>query len=167
MPISQSNQQDNLGELIIGASGTDNATAPALSLQVAGKDGSGNLQTFQTDTNGNQIVLIKDSNGISLLAINNQLEVRDVINVASQYQAIALSTTAVEAKGATTRLANRKMVSIIPTNGTIYWATNSSVTTTTGQPIFPNQTLQLSFTDNVTVFIIAAGSVDVRVLEAS
>lgn len=34
------------------ADGTDGAAAPSVAIQVAGKDGSGNLQTLLTDTNG-------------------------------------------------------------------------------------------------------------------
>lgn len=96
-----------------------------------------------------------------------QAPTRDIINTAAQYQAISVSTTSVEAKGAATRLINRKFLSITPTNGTIYWASNSSVTVTTGSPLFSNNTLFLSFSDNVTIFLIAASAIDVRILEGS
>lgn len=38
------------------ADGTDGAAAPTTALQVAGRDGSGNLQAVLTDTNGNLVV---------------------------------------------------------------------------------------------------------------
>lgn len=167
MPISQSSSQDAAGEIVIAGSGTDNAAAPTVTIQVGGKDGSGNLQTIFTDNFGNQTVLMKDANGNNINAINNQMEARDVINVGGQFRAQSVTTTAAEAIGAATRLANRKLLSITPTNGTIYWGTSTAVTTTTGTPIFANQNLSLAFTDVVPVYVIAAATVDCRIVEAS
>jgi len=132
----------------LSSEGTDNTAVPFGTQLVGGEDTTGKLQSLITLPSG-------------------ELFVRDVINVSSQYQDISLSTTATEAKGAATRLVNRKVLVITPTNGTIYWATNTSVTTANGLPIFANQTLMLAFTDNVPVYIIAAATVDVRVLEGS
>lgn len=147
--------------------GADGATAPSLTMQVGGKDGSGNLQAILTDTSGNQAVLLKDASGNSTSAINNQLETRDVINVSAQFRAQSVTTSAAEAIGAASRLTNRKVITITPTNGTIYWGTTTGVTTTTGTPIFANQTLTLAFTDNVPVYVIAGATIDVRIVEAS
>lgn len=147
--------------------GADGSVSPFQTIQVGGKDTSGNLQSFLTDTNGNQIVLLKDANGNNLNAINNQLQTRDVINVSSQFRAQSVTTTAAQALGAATILANRKVICITPTNGTIYWGTSNAVTTTTGTPLFAFQTLTLAFTDNVPVWVISAGTVDTRILEAS
>lgn len=104
---------------------------------------------------------------VTLASDQSSLNTKDLINVSSQYQAITVSTSAVEAKGAGTHLTNRKSLWVTPTAGTVYWATNSSVTTSNGTPIFKNQTQQFSFTENVTIFLIATGSTDVRVVEAS
>lgn len=51
-PMSQTSSQDASGASIIAGEGVDGATAPALTIQVGGKDVSGNLQTIFTDTNG-------------------------------------------------------------------------------------------------------------------
>lgn len=110
---------------------------------------------------------IKDTSGNTITALNSQLQTRDVINTSSQYRAQSITTSAAEALGGATILVNRKFISITPTNGNIYWGTNSSVTTTTGTPIFTNQTLVLSFTDNVHVFLIAAATTDSRIVEGS
>lgn len=96
-----------------------------------------------------------------------QLPARDVINVGSQYRAQSVTTSAAQALGAGSILANRKFISITPTNGTIFYGTNNSVTTTTGAPLFANQTLTVSFTDNVQLWVIAATTTDLRVLEGS
>lgn len=110
---------------------------------------------------------LQDNSGNSLNSTNNQLQTRDVINVSSQYKALSVTTSATEAIGGSSRLTNRKVLSITPTNGTVYYGTSNSVTTATGTPIFKNQTVSFSFTDNVPVYIISAGTVDVRILEGS
>lgn len=116
---------------------------------------------------GNLVVNNNDGAGNALGSTNNQLQTRDVINVSSQYRAQSVTTTAAEALGASTILVNRKLIMITPTNGIIYWGTNSSVTSVTGSPIFPNSTLSLSFTDNLHVFLIGTATTDVRIMEAS
>lgn len=89
-----------------------------------------------------------------------------VIANSAQYRAQSVTTSAAEALGAGSILAGRTFISITPTNGTVYWATDSSVTSTNGTPIFPNSTLQLSFTANVHVWLIGTATTDVRILEA-
>lgn len=108
-----------------------------------------------------------DGSGNSIASINNQLETRDVLNVSSQYRAQSVTTAAAEALGAATILSNRKLLHITPTNGTIYWGYSSGITTTTGTPLFPNNTLFLSVTDNVHIYVIAGATVDTRVGEVS
>lgn len=130
------------------ADGLDGSAAPSNSTQIGGKDSSGNLQSLLTLATG-------------------ELFTRDVINTSSQFRAQSVTTTAAEALGGATILLNRKVLIITPTNGTIYWGTANTVTTTTGSPIFANQTLTLAFTDNLHVFLIAAATVDSRILEGS
>lgn len=137
---------------------------------------SGGILTIQGVSAGTAInvaesgvwtVRTQDGVGNPITTDNSQVLTQDTINTGSQFQAISLSTTAVEAKGAAARLVNRKFITITPTNGVIYWGTTTSVTTTTGQPIPLGASLFLSFTDNVPVYVIAAATVDVRVLEGS
>lgn len=128
------------------ADGTDGSSAPVQSIQVGGKDGNGNLQSIATDVNG---------------------QVFDIANVSSQYRSISVSTTAVQALGAATTLANRKLIVITPTGGTVYWGTSNAVTTSSGFPLFANQTLSLAFGVNIQVYLIAASATSVMVLEAS
>lgn len=49
---------DTNGNMLVkdAANGTDGSTAPTVTTQVGGKDPSGNLQTFSTDTTGAQFV---------------------------------------------------------------------------------------------------------------
>lgn len=126
----------------------DGASAPFSTVQVGGQDPTGKLQAFITLPSGEQFT-------------------RDVINVSSQFRAQSVTTSAAQALGAATILVNRKVITITPTNGTIYWGTSSGVTTTTGTPLFAFQTLTLSCTDNVPVWVIAAATVDTRIFEGS
>lgn len=123
--------------------------------------------TSTKQSDGSQKTQIVDGSGNVIASTNNQLDARDVINVGSQYRAQSVTTTAAEALGAATILVNRKFISITPTNGTVYWGTNSSVTSTTGSPLLPLNTLFLSFTDNVHVWLIGIATTDVRILEGS
>ena len=95
------------------------------------------------------------------------LFVRDSINTNSTNAAISVTTTAIEAKVGASKLANRKFISITPTNGTIYWGSTSAVTIASGTPIFKNQCIAMDFTDNVAVWLIGAGTVDVRIVEGA
>jgi hypothetical protein len=110
---------------------------------------------------------LQDNAGNALASINSQLETRDVINISSQYRAQSITTTASEALGASTILVNRKLLHVTPTNGTIYWGYSNAVTTATGSPIFPNNTLWLSVTDNLHVWLIAGATTDSRIGELS
>lgn len=112
-------------------------------------------------------ISITDENGNGINSNNGQLQVRDVINTAGQNRAQSITTSAAEALGAATILTNRKFVSMTPTNGTIYWGFTSGVTTSTGTPIFKNQTITIAVTDNVHIFVISAGTVDCRIAEGS
>lgn len=137
MPIGVSSEVDGNGGLVIAGEGT------------AGIAGGG-------------IVTIQGAGPTGLEA-----PVRDLINVSSQYRAQSVTTTAAQALGGASILANRKMIQITPTNGTIYYGTNSSVTTTNGSPLFANQTLSLAFGPSVQLWVIAAATVDTRVMECS
>lgn len=97
----------------------------------------------------------------------NSMPVVDVLNTAGQNRAQSVTTTAAEALGAATILTNRKMLSIRPTNGIIYWGFTNTVTTTTGTPIYTNEIMTISATDNLHIYVIAASTIDARISEAS
>lgn len=91
----------------------------------------------------------------------------DIVTTGGQNRAQSVTTSAAEALGAATRLANRKYVSICPTNGTVYWGYANTVTTATGSPIFKNQNYALSVSDSVPIYVISAGTVDCRITEGA
>ena len=102
------------------------------------------------------------------LTITGDLRAADIINTSSQYRAQSITTTAAEALGATTILANRKMLSITPTNGTVWWGTSNAVTISSGTPIFKNTPAEFAFGANVHIYLVcASGTVDCRIVEGS
>jgi hypothetical protein len=101
------------------------------------------------------------------LTIDGDLRVADIINTSGQYRAQSITTTAAEALGGATILANRKMLSITPTNGTIYWGFSNAVTATTGSPIFKNQQMTFAVGANVHIYVIATATTDSRISEGS
>lgn len=140
---------------------------------------TGQQSAIQLDSSGRQLIApltnasavkaqLQDNAGNGINSNNSQLQVRDVINTAGQNRAQSVSTTAAEALGAATILANRKFISITPTNGTVYWGFTNGVTTASGTPIFKNTPAVFSFTDNVHIYLIcASGTVDCRIAEGS
>jgi hypothetical protein len=112
-------------------------------------------------------VQLQDNIGNGLASINNQLETRDVLSVAAQSQTQSIGTSAAQALGGATILSNRKLLHITPTNGTIYWGYTSGVTTNTGTPLFPNNTLWLSVTNNISIYLVAATTTNVITGELS
>jgi hypothetical protein len=132
----------------LSAEGVDNTAAPFGTLAIGGIDPTGKLQAFEVVPSGEQFT-------------------RDLINVSSQYRAQSITTTAAEALGAATILVNRKVLTITPTNGTVYWGSSSAVTTATGTPLFAFQTLTLAVTDNVHIYLIAEATTDTRIFEGS
>lgn len=110
------------------------------------------------------ILLVKQ---ILSLSITGDLRSADIVNTAGQYRAQSVTTTAAEALGAATILANRKSLTITPTNGTVYWGFSNAVTTTTGTPIFKNQCMSFAVGANVHVYVIAGATTDCRMTEGS
>jgi hypothetical protein len=155
MPVSQSVDVDNLTATVVVGEG------------VAGTPTGGILTVQGADPGGALIAWISDSTGDPLNSQNQNLYTADIINTGSQFRAQSVTTTAAEALGAATILANRKFIQITPTNGTIYYGTSSSVTTTTGTPLFSNQTLTIALGPSVHLWVISAGTVDTRVMEGS
>lgn len=98
---------------------------------------------------------------------SNDLGTSDVINVSGQNRAQSVTTSAAEALGGAVRLVNRKFISIQPSNGNIYFGFTSGVTTSTGTLIYRGQLFSIAATDNVPIYVIAAQTTDVRIVEGA
>ena len=97
---------------------------------------------------------------------NGEGRVIDALKIGGVYGAISVSTTAVEAKVGASQYANRKLLTFIPTNGTIYYGFSNAVTTTTGTPIYKNQLCILAVS-GVSIWLIATNATDVRITEGA
>lgn len=92
---------------------------------------------------------------------------RDVVLTVGQNRAQSVTTSAAEALGGATILANRTTLTILPTNGIIYWGYTSGVTVSSGTPIFKNQLLAFTgLTNAIHIYVIAASTVDARISES-
>lgn len=97
-----------------------------------------------------------------------ELFTRDLINTSLLSGAVSLTTTATAVRIGASNLSGRKLIIVIPVNGTIYWGYNNGVTSSNGMPLFKNQRLVLSLSDSLTIFAVAAtGTVDVRIVEGA
>lgn len=106
-----------------------------------------------------------------LLTANQELKTSDGLRSGGVYGNLALSTanTTYEAKVGGARLSNRKALTITPLDD-VYWGYDSSVTTSTGTPLFKNQSLILSIDPDSTcqIWLVASGnSKNARITEST
>lgn len=143
------------------------ATDPAA---VVSLSPNGNQATAALQTAGNASLTSIDAGIPTALGANtspNSMPVVDILTSTSQYKALSVTTSATLAIGGSSALTNRRMIIITPTNGTVYWGTNSSVTTATGQPLVSFNQLFLDVNESVTIYLIGTATTDVRVTELS
>ncbi len=81
------------------------------------------------------------------------------------YTAKSVSTSAVLLAVSTSNRAGRTYLSAYPTDGTIYWGHDSSVTTSTGTPITSGTLGIWNLRDTDTIYAIAGSSINVRITE--
>lgn len=78
-----------------------------------------------------------------------------------------IANTPVEVKVGATKLTGRKLATIQPTNGSIFFGFNSLVTTTTGTEIFKSQTAAFDVTDTGEVWIVSSAARTVKITEGA
>lgn len=119
-----------------------------------------------TDLQAAQTVKIvgSDSSGLETfpakVSTNQDLSVSDVINTTGVYGTLTVGTSAIQLKVGASNLANRKLVTIDNTsNATIYWAYDSSVSTTAfAGRIFKDQQASWAIGPNVDIYLIAGSA---------
>jgi hypothetical protein len=80
---------------------------------------------------------------------------------------ISVGTSAVEAKVGSTRLQNRKLLTIQPINGPVWIGVGSPITASTGTQVFTKQVLIMAAGD-VSVFVVSdSEGRDVRITEGA
>lgn len=170
----------NLRAIDYATSATGSAI-PISASMIGGSDGT-LLRALKVDSSGRVAINLNDSNGlaitigqktmssgvpVTLASDQSVIPVTDSINVAVSTGSISVSTTSIEAKVGASRLIGRRALLILPTNGNVYWGSTSSVTISTGIPIFKNQSYPLNVTDNIPIWLIASATTDVRIVEGS
>lgn len=123
------------------------------------------FSTDKADVSGSVVGL--DSTTLTALENINVTVTNDNVDTDLISGAIVVTSTAIAANVSGTNLVNRKFISITPRASGVFMG-DSGVTTTTGTPLFLNQTITLDISDNVDVYlIVASGSANVRIIEGA
>lgn len=162
--------------------GTDGQSAPPIVQQVGGIDGSGNLQAMSVDTSGK--ININDISGTvslptgaatsalqttgnsSLSSIDGKLTTKSgalATNVISNgggiEGALTVGTSAVLVAVSGTNLVNRINATLYNNSLVfMYWGYRNTVTTSTGTPIQPGQSVQWDVGPSTNIYVIAGTS---------
>lgn len=97
---------------------------------------------------------------------NQDLKVTDTLNIGGVQNNIIVSTTATEAKAGATRLIDRKILIIQPTDGDVWVGMTNAVTIATGIQVFKDQAVRWMI-HNIPIYLIGnKASTNVRILEA-
>ena len=85
------------------------------------------------------------------------------------YKSISVTSTPQEVKVGASVLEERKVITLQPTDGVIYYGYDNSVDDTTGTKVFKGQWIQLEASDRLPVWVVAASgdTVDTRITEVS
>lgn len=156
-------------------------TSPALITRsvITGKTSSDGYVNVKVTPSGSLTVALGDITGVvgqntmanslpvTIASNQSSIPVQDVLVTGGQNRNQVVTTSASEALGAATILANRKVLTITPTDGIVYWGYTNGVTTSNGTPIFKNQTFTIAVNSNVHIYLIAASSVNCRISEGA
>ena len=83
------------------------------------------------------------------------------------YGSITVTSTPQELKVDDSVLDGRKLVTVQPVDGDIYYGYSASVTTSSGTKIIKGQLFMQECTDQLPIYLVAASDVDVRITEVA
>jgi len=84
------------------------------------------------------------------------------------YAALAVTTTPAEVKVGGSAASERKVITIQPLDGVIYYGYDNTVSSITGTKLFKGQTLRIEAGEQLPVWVVAdTGTVDTRITEIS
>lgn len=83
------------------------------------------------------------------------------------YGSFTATTTASQLKVGASPLEERKVASIQPIDGDVYFGYDNSVTTSTGTKIFQGQYFPFEAGEDLQIWIIAASTINCRITEVS
>jgi hypothetical protein len=112
-----------------------------------------------------------DTDGVETTPVratpSGDLGTADVLVSGGTQGAITVGATAVAARVGGANYTNRKSLTVMPTDGSVFWGLTNAVTTSTGTEIFRNQFATFAVSDAVTIWLIAATNRNVRVTEGA
>ena len=89
------------------------------------------------------------------------------LNGPATHGSINVTTTAIEVKVGASPFEERKVITIQPLDGVVYYGYDNTVTSSTGTKLFKSIVFPLEASPSLSVWIIAGtGTVDVRITEA-
>lgn len=96
-----------------------------------------------------------------------ELLVSDVLHYGGVQGALSVGSTAVAARVGLVNHSGRKVLTVMPTSGNIFWGYTSAVTPLSGTVIYKKQQVTFSVSDVLTIWLIAVATCDVRITEGS
>lgn len=123
--------------------------------------------TRTTTVPGQTAIAVVNPDGSTISGGGGGSTTSNIITNTSISGAISVGTTPVEAKVGATALTSRLFVLVTASNGTIYFGSDNTVTSSTGTPIIQNQPVSFSFSESVPIWLVADTTVDVRVMEGA
>lgn len=148
-----------------GAADFNAGATGAQTLRVVANQGAPN-----TNANGWFARLTDGTDNVSVTT-NGDLSTSDGLTNGGTYGNLVLTTagTTYEAKVGASRLANRKSLTVIAFDNDMFWGYDSSVTTSTGTPLYRGQMIRFSIDPDTTFqiwLVCAASSKNARITES-
>lgn len=99
--------------------------------------------------------------------VGGDLGTADVLVSGGAQTVLTVGVSAVAARVGAANLANRKALTVMPTDGSVFWGYSNAVTAATGTEIFKNQQVTFAVSGAVTIWLIAAATRNVRITEGA
>ena len=121
------------------------------------------------DENSHLLSITSTGSAKVVITSSGLLKVSDVVNSGGINGAITVGTAAVEAKVSTSKLTNRKLLTVFHNgNNKLYWGYANTVTSSNGTQIFKNTLVSFPVGDGTSIWLISdiAGQ-NVRITEGA
>lgn len=98
---------------------------------------------------------------------NRDLAVSDTLSVGGGQNAKTVNGTPSLAAVGASNLSGRKVLTVMPTDGSVFWGYTNAVTTLTGTEIFKNQMVTFNVESTCSIWLTAAATRAVRITEGA
>jgi hypothetical protein len=113
------------------------------------------------DTEGANVNIVDSDNPQNKTKVraNKDLATGDLVSSGGLQSSLTVGTTPVEVKVGSSRLTDRKSVTLFnDSNATLYWGYTDSVTVSSGSPILKNQLAAWAISEDVSVYVVAGSA---------